>query len=223
LRLSSWNHRGCCWLALVCSLDANLCAAPATADAAAPAREPFLVDVRLSTGVATANFTQSDYPVADFDAVALSVTGRAGGFIGPQVRLGGEIFLGSRWAVGGIDVRDEDFFSIEGRPSGGTYTIVSPLGVFAEFYPSATGGLFFGASAAVGLLSLPAFSDDGGPLVMMSGFGAELGYDLMRVSESTLGVSLRYTQWQGEEFIVSEHPDGLTSRELGLGMRWTFY
>jgi hypothetical protein len=35
---------------------------------------------------------------------------------------------------------------------------------------------------------------------------------------------VRYSRWAGEESpIASEHPDGLLSREVLVGLRWSFW
>ena len=97
------------------------------------------------------------------------------------------------------------------------------MGLFVEVYPSATAGLFLGASAGLGLMLLPEFGYGPGEGAFMAGRGAELGYDVARDGDRVLGVSLRYTEWRGRDLgVVIDDAHSLVSRELGLCVRWTF-
>jgi hypothetical protein len=197
-------------------------AARATNDAPAEhGRDGFSFDVRLAAGGATAAFTESDRPVADFAAVALGGSARFGWFWGPHVLLGAE--LSSSWhsGVGTLRVQDAPYF-YEGVPSEASYSVVAPLGVFVEVYPWAHSGWFFALSGAVGFIDLPSFSD-GDSNVLTSGFSLDVGYELSGSAKRGPAVFARYSRWAGEEFIVSEHPDGLVSRELLAGLRWSFW
>ena len=58
----------------------------------------------------------------------------------------------------------------------------------------------------------------------VSGYSLELGYELSRAAKVGPAPFVRYSRWAGEESpIASEHPDGLVSRELLLGLRWSFW
>ena len=223
------NHGRYCWLALLWLFGASAWAPRAGAEPPAPQREPFFLDLRLSIGGAAADLTGSDIegevPVAEFNALALSVTGRLGGFFGPHLRLGSELFIGSRVGAGAIHISDEHFMDTgEEYSKDPQYSVVSPLGVFVEVYPSATAGLFLGVSAGLGLMLLPNFGYGAGDGALMAGRSAELGYDVARDDgDRVLGVSLRYSEWRATElgwFIEDGH--SLVSRELGLCARWKF-
>jgi hypothetical protein len=214
-----WAGRahGCCTL-----LAFWPSAAVAASDAAAEhARGGFSFDLRLAAGGATAAFTESDHPVADFESLAISGSARFGWFLGPHVLMGAE--LGSSWhsGVGALRVKDALYFD-SGVPSGVTYSVVMPLGVFVEVYPWVDAGWFLALSGAVGFIDLPSFSP-GDSQVLTSGYSLDIGYELSGSAKRGPAVFARYSRWAGEEFFVSEHPDGLVSRELLVGLRWSFW
>lgn len=216
---SPWARlaRACCaWLALW------PCTALATSDAPVEhERDGFSFDLRVAAGGATAAFTESDRPVADFEALALGGSARFGWFCGPHVLVGAE--LSSSWhsGVGSLRVQDRPYFD-EGVPSEASYSVVAPLGVFVEVYPWLDSGWFLALSGGVGFIDLPSFSD-GDSNVLTSGFSLDVGYELSGSAKRGPAVFARYSRWAGEEFIVSEHPDGLVSRELLVGLRWSFW
>jgi hypothetical protein len=213
----AWWAHGCCTL---------LAFWPGTAAAASdapaePARDGFSFDLRLAAGGATAEFTESDYPVADFEALAISGSARFGWFLGPHVLMGAE--LGSSWhsGVGALRAKDPLYFD-SAVVSGATYSVVMPLGVFVEVYPWVDAGWFLALSGSVGFIDLPSFSE-GDSHVLTSGYSLDIGYELSGSAKRGPAVFARYSRWAGEEFIVSEHPDGLVSRELLVGLRWSFW
>lgn len=209
--------QGCCTLLAVWP-SAALAAddAPAELD-----RDGFSFDVRVAAGAATAAFTESDRPVADFDALTLGGSTRFGWFVGPRVLIGAELGFGWHSGVGSLDVHDPLYFG-DGVPSEATYSVVAPLGVFVEVYPWVDSGWFLAGSGGVGFIDLPSFSD-GNESVLTSGFSLDIGYELSRRAKRGPAVFARYSRWAGEEFIVSDHPDGLVSRELLVGLRWSFW
>lgn len=196
-------------------------AVAASEEPTAPARDGFSFDLRLAAGGATAAFTESDYPVADFEALAISGSARFGGFLGPHVLMGAE--LGSSWhsGVGALRVKDPPYFN-SGLPNEATYSVIMPLGVFVEVYPWVDAGWFLAVSGAVGFIDLPSFSE-GNSDVLTSGYSFDIGYELSGNAKRGPAVFARYSRWAGEEFFVSEHPDGLVSRELLVGLRWSFW
>jgi hypothetical protein len=216
---SRWARRaqGCCTL-LVFWPGAAIAANDAPAE---HARGGFSFDLRLAAGGATAAFTESDYPVADFEALAIGGSARFGWFLGPHVLMGAE--LGSSWhsSVGALRVKDTSYFD-SGVPSGASYSIIVPLGVFVEAYPWVDAGWFLALSGAVGFIDLPSFSD-GNSHVLTSGYSLDIGYELSGSAKRGPAVFARYSGWAGEEFFSSEHPDGLVSRELLVGLRWSFW
>jgi hypothetical protein len=216
---SPWARlaQGCCTLLVLCPGGAA-----AASDAPAQhARDGFSFDLRLAAGGATAAFTESDRPVADFDALALGGSARFGWFTGPHVLLGAEISSSWHSGVGSLRVHDPPYF-YEGLPSEASYSVVAPLGVFVEVYPWVDAGWFVALSGGVGFIDLPSFSD-GDSNVITSGFSLDVGSELSGSAKRGPAVFVRYSRWAGEEFIVSEHPDGLVSRELLVGLRWSFW
>jgi hypothetical protein len=225
-----------CWLGAVgLALTAFFAATPAHADerasslyVAAPRpsemteRSGFSFDVRLCVGAARAEFTESDYPVADFDAVAVGGALRFGWFFGQHVLLGAELSGGWRGGVGTLSIHDPGYFSGKRLPDEASYGMLVPLGVFVEVYPMPGEGVYASLAGGVGFLDLPRFSHGGGGL--LSGFSLELGYELSRAAKVGPAPFLRYSRWAGEESpIASEHPDGLLSREVLVGLRWSFW
>jgi hypothetical protein len=227
------------WLALLCCFgafwfhasvaqaqqaeSASVAQAQQAESASVDGRSGFTFDLALSAGGASAEFTESDYPVADFEALSLGVDARWGWFIGHHVLLGAELALSWHAAVNPLRVDDRrGYFSNGSVPAQASYEVVAPLGAFVALYPVAGEGLFFGASAGVGLLGLPQFA--AGDTGFMSGYSFELGYELSRSAKRGPALFLRYSRWAAEESpISSEHPDGLVSRELLLGARWSFW
>lgn len=186
-----------------------------------PERRGFSFDLRLAAGGASAEFTESDAPVAAFEAVALGGSARFGWFVGPHVLLGAE--LGSSWhtSVGRLRLQDPLFFN-RGLPADATFAAIAPLGVFVEVYPWRDAGWFAAIAGGVGWMDLPAFSV-GSSNVYTSGYSLDVGYELSGNVKRGAAVFMRYSRWAGEEFIVSDHPDGLVSRELLVGLRWSFW
>jgi hypothetical protein len=230
------GDRGWALRAGVCCFGAALAlAAPARAEAeegqvfmvlppapAAPSeRSGFSFDLRLGAGAATAQFTEGDRDVAAFPALAIGGALRFGWFLDRHVLVGAEVASSWHTGVGHLTVQDLDYFNGDALPSDATYTAVAPLGVFIEVYPWERQGFFISVAGGVGGLALPSFSDtDAGPL--MAGYSLELGYELSRETKVGPAPFIRYSRWAGEEFF-EEHPDGLVSRELLVGLRWSFW
>jgi hypothetical protein len=218
------SHSPWAWLAHGCFTLLAFCPRAAVAAGEAPdgrRRDGFSFDLRLAAGGATVAFTESDHPVADFEALAIGGSARFGWFLGPHVLMGAE--LGSSWhsGVGALRVKDPAYFD-SGVPSGATYSVIMPLGVFVEVYPWVDAGWFLALSGAVGFIDLPSFSD-GNSHVLTSGYSLDIGYELSGGAKRGPAVFTRYSRWAGEEFFVSEHPDGLVSRALLVGLRWSFW
>lgn len=216
------------WLALLCCFGALwFHARPAHAQAEESAsvdgRSGFTFDLGLSAGGASAGFTESDYPVADFEALSLGVDARFGWFIGHHVLLGAELAFSWHAALSPLRVDEtRGYFSNGSVPTQASYEVIAPVGAFVALYPLEGEGVFFGASAAVGLLGLPQFAY--GDTGFMSGYSFEVGYELSRSAKRGPALFLRYSLWAAEEDpLSSEHPDGLVSRELLLGARWSFW
>jgi hypothetical protein len=185
-------------------------------------RSGFSFDLALSAGAASAEFTESDYPVADFQALALELDARWGWFVSRHLLLGGAFAISWHAGMGNIYLKDVTYFSNEGAPRHGFYEVYAPLGVFAEFYPLDNEGLFIGIGGAIGLMALPGFSTGDGDAIL-SGYAFEAGYELSRYGKLGPALFVRYRRWAAEEFsYVEEHPDGLLSTELSIGVRWTF-
>lgn len=227
-RVSRFSNTAQRWLALLCCLGvlssrAGVAHAQAEESASVDERSGFTFDLALSAGAARAEFSESDYPVADFDALSLGVDARWGWFVGQHVLLGAEMAVSWHTAAGAIRVDGtRGYFSNGAEPTQASYGVIAPLGVFVAVYPLPGEGLFFGASGAVGFLGLPAFAEaDTG---LMSGYSFELGYELSRTAKRGPAFFLRYSRWAAEEAPFStDHPDGLVSRELLLGARWSFW
>ena len=185
-------------------------------------RSGFTFDLRVNTGAASAEFTESDYPVADFDAIAVGAAARFAWFVGHHVLLGAELVGTWHGGVGKLRIHDTSYFNNRGIPESASYGVLAPLGVFVEVYPFDDIGLYASLGGGIGLIDLPLFADGGsGPL---SGYSLELGYELSGTAKVGPAPFLRYSRWAGEESpISSEHPDGLVSRELLLGLRWSFW
>jgi hypothetical protein len=205
-----------------CTLFALWPSAAIAAEDAPAQRGGFSFDLRLAAGGATAAFTESDRPVADFETLAVGGSARFGWFLGPHVLLGAEFSSSWHSAVGALRVQDRPYFYPDGVPSAASYSVVAPLGVFVELYPWLSSGWFFSVAGGVGVIDLPRFSN-GDSNVYTSGYSFETGYELSGSVKQGPAVFARYSRWAGEEFIVSEHPDGLVSRELLLGLRWSFW
>ena len=185
-------------------------------------RSGFSFDLRLTAGPARAEFTESDYPVASFEALTVGAAARLGWFIGPHVLLGAELAGSWHGGVGRLHVQDPSYFSGNGIPTEASYAVAAPLGVFVEVYPMSDQGLFLSVSGGIGVMSLPRFAGDEGAL--LSGYSLELGYELSGAAKIGLAPFFRYSVWAGEESpISSEHPDGILSRELLIGARWSFW
>jgi len=182
------------------------------------ARRGEALDLRLSAGGATAEYRQHSSGMVDLDALSASASLRWGGFIDPHFLLGYELLVGRHTDVGTPTVYPAYFGELHPRPHDG-YTIVSPLGAFAELYPIADLGLYLGASASAGLLFLPDFADEGSGLML--GYAAEVGYDLSGSGRQGLGLCLRYSHWWGLA-LFSERGDELSVHEVSLGARWAF-
>jgi len=204
-------------------------ASPARAEASGEAtsevmteRSGFSFDVRLTTGPARAEFTESDYPVATFEALAIGGAARLGWFLGQHVLLGAELAGSWHGGVGSLRIHDPSYFSGRELPTQASYSVVAPLGVFVELYPLANEGWFLGVSGGIGGMGLPSFAGDSGAL--LSGYSLETGYELSGSAKIGFAPFLRYSVWAGEETPIStDHPDGILSRELLLGARWSFW
>lgn len=184
-------------------------------------RSGFSFDVRFFAGAASAQFTESDYEVADFDAIAVGGALRFGWFLGQHVLLGAE-FAGS-WhgGVGKLHIHDPSYFVAKGLPEEANYGVLAPLGVFLEIYPLPGEGLYASLGGGIGFIELPRFADGGG---LLSGYSLELGYELSRAAKIGPAPFVRYSRWAGEEPpLSSDHPDGLVSSELLVGLRWSFW
>jgi len=185
-------------------------------------RSGFTFDMRLCVGAASAEFTESDYPVADFDAVTIGGALRFAWFLGPHVLLGAELAGGWHGGVGKLSIHDPSYFTGKRLPDEANYGVLTPLGVFVEVYPLPGEGVYASLGGAIGFIDLPRFSHGGGGL--LSGYSLELGYELSRAAKVGPAPFVRYSRWAGEESpMASEHPDGLVSRELLVGLRWSFW
>lgn len=185
-------------------------------------RSGFSFDLRLGAGLARVGYDESARPIADFDAVALGGAMRFGSFLNPHVVLGAELAFSWGSGVGELRVRDPSFFGADGYPSGATYGSVSPLGVFVDMYPWESEGIFLGLAGGVGFMDLPSFGDGGGGV--MARYALEVGYELGGAGKQGPAVYLRHERWAGSELPVAEdRPDGLVSRELLVGLRWSFW
>jgi hypothetical protein len=195
---------------------------PAEKSADLGQRSGFSFDVRLGAGLASVAYDDGGRSVADFDAFALGGAIRFGGFINPHVVIGAELAASWGMALGEPRVRGAFFFDGGGQPTTATYGSFSPLGFFVEVYPWQSEGLFFGVAAGVGFMGLPRFGDaDAG---VMARYALEVGYELGRTGKRGPAVYLRHDRWAGSEPPFSEDsPDGLTSRELLVGLRWSFW
>ena len=216
--------------ALVCAAlfcAALFCAAtPARAegpsDQVMTGRSGFSFDLRLNAGVASAEYTESDRPVANFEAVVVGGAARFGWFWGQHVLLGAELAGAWHGGVGSLRIVDPSFFATDRQPRDANYGVLTPLGVFVEVYPWATQGWYASIGGAVGFIDLPRFSEAGGGL--LSGYSLELGYELSPAAKVGPAPFVRYSRWAGEESPLStDHPDGLVSRELLFGLRWSFW
>src|SRR5690606_25462361 len=108
-----------------------LASAFATTDALAQGGTPpdverrgFSFDLRLALGAASAEFTERDRPVADFEALALGGGARFGWFLDEHVLLGAELTGSWHAALGAPRVQDPSYFSSGGAPSGATYSVI---------------------------------------------------------------------------------------------------
>jgi hypothetical protein len=185
-------------------------------------RSGFSCDLRLGAGLAGVVYDEDDRAIADFEAFVLGGAMRFGGFLNPHVVIGAELVLSGGLGIGELRVRDPTFFSRDGYPTGATFGSFSPFGAFVEVYPWESEGLFFGAAGGVGFMGLPRFGDASGGV--MARYALELGYELGRTGKDGPAVYLRHERWGGSELPMSEdHPDGLVSRELLVGLRWSFW
>lgn len=185
-------------------------------------RSGFTFDMRLCVGAASAQFTERDYAVADFDAVTIGGALRFGWFLGQRVLLGAEFVGAWHGGVGTLRIHDPSYFSGKRLPDEASYGMLAPLGVFVEVYPLPGEGLYASLGGGVGFIDLPRFSLGGGGV--LSGYSLELGYELSRAAKVGPGPFIRYSRWAGEEPpMSSEHPDGLVSKELLVGLRWSFW
>lgn len=189
-----------------------------TRDPAPAARRGESFAVRLSAGGAAADYAQHSSERAELKAVSVAASFRWGGFIDPHFLFGYELLIGRHTDAGTPTVHPAYESEFQPRPHEG-YTIVSPLGAFIEIYPIDNAGLYLGASASAGLLSLPDFADEDGAL--MAGYAAELGYDMSASGKQGLGLFLRYSHWSGLA-LFSDHGDELSANEVSLGARWAF-
>jgi hypothetical protein len=197
-------------------------ARPSAEEEARAQRSGFSFDLRLGAGVASVTYDEDDRPVADFGAAALGAAMRFGGFLDPHLVIGAEVAFDGGVGVGSMRVRTPAFFADGHYPTRATYGSFSPFGVFVEIYPWESEGVFFGGAAGVGILQLPSFDDSRGGV--MARYALELGYELGRTGKRGPAVYLRYQRWAGSELPMSEdHPDGLVSRELLVGLRWSFW
>jgi hypothetical protein len=56
----------------------------------------------------------------------------------------------------------------------------------------------------------------------MAGYSIEAGYEIARTHSHGPGVFVRYAGWSGTQSpLYTDFPDGVNSRELTLGVRWT--
>ncbi|HTV20178.1 MAG TPA: hypothetical protein VMG12_15950 [Polyangiaceae bacterium] len=207
---------------LVAAIIASPSAAWADDDAGAePERRGFSFDLRLGGGGAAAAFTENDRPVVDFESFALGGSARFGWFLGPHVLLGAELTASWHSSVGALRVHDPVYFSSQGQPSGAAYTAIIPLGMFVEVYPWRDAGWFAAVAGGVGWLDLPTFSFDD-INIYTAGYSLDVGYQFGGSGKRGPAVFGRYSRWGGEE-IFSEPSDGLVSRELLVGLRWSFW
>jgi hypothetical protein len=204
----------------------GLCvAAPARAEEPRPIemtdRSGFSFDARLCVGAASAEFSESDRPVADFDAVSIGGALRFGWFLSQSVLLGAELAGAWHGGMGELRIHDPSYFVAKGLPDEASYGVLAPLGVFIEVYPLPAEGWYASLAGAVGFIDLPRFSDTGG---LLAGYALELGYELSRAAKVGPAPFVRYSYQAGEETpMSSDHPDGLVSRELLVGLRWSFW
>jgi hypothetical protein len=226
----AWAAR---WLVVAASVAAvgTAAEAHASAPAGAPAQDErrgqragFSFDLRLGAGVASVAYDESDRPIADFEAFAFGGAMRFGSFLSPHVLIGAELAASGGVGVGGLRVHEPSFFGDDGYPTRPTFGCFAPFGVFLEIYPWESEGLFFGATAGVGFMGLPRFDPAESKGGVMARYALELGYELGRTGKQGPAVYLRYHRWGGSELPFSEdHPDGLVSRELLVGLRWSIW
>jgi hypothetical protein len=166
----------------------------------------------------------TDVPVVDQYASTFGLGLRAGFPIGSHVNLGATASVARYSQVGELEVRDAAAFSDEYWLRETSYTLWSPVGVFLEIYPIKDNGFFFGVTGSVGWMPanshLPPNTTDLG--LIMAGYALEAGYELDRTEKHGPGVFLRFAGWGGTQNPIStDFPDGVDSRELTLGLRWT--
>jgi hypothetical protein len=176
-------------------------------------------ELRLSIGLATVAYDESDAPVAEFEAAACNYALRLGAFLGRHVVLGAEV--AATWSRMTSTLRVRDARSFGAAPSHVSYGYIAPLGAFIELYPGARSGVFFGAAGGVGMMKLPPLSLEAGSGTMAR-YVFELGYDPSRSSgEPGWGAYVQLEHWRGADGGLARQPDGLVSSQLLLGFRWT--
>jgi len=190
----------------------------------------FILELRAIGGGAAVAWTASasdgvsDVPVVDQYASTFGLGLRAGGPLSSHVQVGATASVTRYSQVGELEVRDAETFGDESWLRETSYTLWAPLGLFLEIYPITGNGFFFGVTGSVGWMpanSNPPYGkiDEG---LIMFGYSLEAGYELDRTQRHGPGVFLRFAGWHGTQSpLYTDFPDGVDSRELTLGLRWT--
>jgi hypothetical protein len=167
-------------------------------------------------GPASVTWTRSGGAVLEQSAAVVGLGARARLSLGSHVQLGicASVLHYSR--LGQLDAQEAETFAGEYWLLETPYTVWSPIGLFVELYPLPHTGLFVGLSGSLGAAAT------GGDSMLLAGYGIEAGYESSRSHPHGVGVFLRYGGWIGTEALSTDSPDGLTSGELTLGVRWTF-
>ena len=169
-------------------------------------------------------WTSSHVPVVDQHAAIFGLGLRAGFPIGSHVQLGGTASVARYSQVGELEVQDAETFADQYWLRETSYTLWSPAGVFLDVYPITDNGFFFGLTGSLGWMpansNLPPNTIDEG--LIMAGYALEVGYELDRTSKHGPGLLLRFAGWNGTQSpLYTDFPDGVDSRELTLGLRWS--
>jgi hypothetical protein len=190
----------------------------------------FLLELRAIGGGAAVGWTATDsegvndIPVVDQYASTFGLGLRAGFPIGSYVNLGYTASFARYSQVGELEVRDAEAFGDEYWLRETSYTLWSPVGVFLELYPITGNGFFFSLTGSLGWMpantNLPPNTIDEG--LIMAGYALEAGYEFDRTQKHGPGAFLRYAGWAGSQSpLYTDFPEGVDSRELTLGLRWT--
>jgi hypothetical protein len=185
----------------------------------APARSGSSLDMKLSVGVVRAAFWRRDLLVADLDAVSINAEARFGEFASQHLLLGFEAVGGAHIGVGDLELHDP--LTLYGVPAEDGYTVLAPLGVFAELYPLTGEGVYVAASAGVGFMYMddhPAFGEGE---YFMARYSFELGYEMSKSGKQGLGWFARYNRW-GAGGLSEDNPE-LTSHDVAAGARWSLF